>query len=169
MIFPFHSFLFYFKFQLFKLNSNSCFELQIPNIKKKIYMNYTSTVWNNIIYYLIMCILFFFFSFLFYFPYSKFSNLNLSHKFEYKCKHTRIQHGMHIYVFIYLSFDYFNSFSWICTKKKNQEIPKTLAYKYIYLFIYLFILLSSSCTNFGHYTNSDGSPQGRTLSLSWSL
>ena len=35
MIFPFHSFLFYFKFQLFKLNSNSCFELQISNIKQK--------------------------------------------------------------------------------------------------------------------------------------
>jgi hypothetical protein len=34
-VFLFHSFLFYFKFQLLKLNSNSCFELQIPNIKKK--------------------------------------------------------------------------------------------------------------------------------------
>jgi hypothetical protein len=32
-------------------------------------------------------------------------------------------------------------------RKEDQEIPKTLAYKYIYLFI----LLSSSYTNFGHY------------------
>jgi hypothetical protein len=72
----------------------------------------------------------------------------LSHKFEYKCKHTRIQYEMHIYVFIY--FCHLTTLIPLVEyvqRKGDQEIPNLPAYKYIYLFI----LLSSSCTNFGHY------------------
>jgi hypothetical protein len=45
----------------------------------------------------------------FYFQVLFFSNLNLSHKFEYTCKNTRTQHEINIYVFIYLLFNYLNS------------------------------------------------------------
>jgi hypothetical protein len=55
--FPFSSlflFLFYFYVQVFKLNLNSCFELQISNIKQKFNMNNTSTACTNFIYLLLL-------------------------------------------------------------------------------------------------------------------
>lgn len=52
---------------------------------------------------------------------------------------------MHNYVFICHLTTLIPSIEY--ARKKKQEIPKILAYK----FIYLLALLSSSCTNFGHY------------------
>jgi hypothetical protein len=70
--FYFSFFLFYFKFEISKPNSKSCFELQISNIKQNYtcFMRLPSARILFIYYcYLIVCIFFFFllFSFLFYF------------------------------------------------------------------------------------------------------
>jgi hypothetical protein len=51
-----------------------------------------------------------------------------------------LQHGMHIHVFIYLPFDYFNSFSWICTKERRSRNPQNSIIE-VYLFIYPIIIL----------------------------
>jgi hypothetical protein len=54
---------------------------------------------------------------------------------------------MHIHVFIYLSFNYFNSFSWIYTKKRRSRNPQNSSIE-AYLFIYPVIFFY---TNFGYY------------------
>jgi hypothetical protein len=47
---------------------------------------------------------------------------------------------MHIHIFIYLPFDYFNSFSWICIKERRSRNPQNSSIE-AYLFIYPIIFL----------------------------
>jgi hypothetical protein len=53
---------------------------------------------------------------------------------------TKLHHGMLIHVFINLSFDYFTSFSCICTKERRSRNPQN-SYIEVYLFIYPIIFL----------------------------
>jgi hypothetical protein len=70
--------------------------------------------------------------------------LNLSRKFEYKCKHIRIP-AWYAFFYVYLLFNQYNSVNYICTNITNSNDlqgfhnPKTL-HSYIYI-IYLIIII----------------------------